>query len=176
MSMALADSVSLPNYCRELAEQARRASLELTRISGELKNRWLTESAARIRQVTPTLIEANRRDLDRAEEFQLSSAQIDRLRLDEQRIEGIANGLDQIAALPDPLGEVLDASVRPSGLEVARVRVALGVVFFVFESRPNVTPDTKHPIDNGDFYCPNERVFCLSLSAFFRFLRTLACG
>ena len=86
-------------------------------------------------------MEANAADIEAAPGFGLTAAQIDRLRLDAGRIESIAAGLDAVAALPDPVGEVIEGSVRPNGLEIGKVRVPLGVVFFVYESRPNVTAD-----------------------------------
>ena len=77
----------------------------------------------------------------RRRSFGLTEAQIDRLRLTPKRIDEIAVGLEEVAALPDPVGEVIESSVRPNGLEVLKVRVPLGVMFFIYESRPNVTAD-----------------------------------
>jgi glutamate-5-semialdehyde dehydrogenase len=87
------------------------------------------------------LVEANLADLAAAPGYGLSAAQVDRLRLTPDRIESMAEALEQIAALPNPVGEVIESTVRPNGLDVLKVRVPLGVVFFIYESRPNVTAD-----------------------------------
>ena len=97
------------------------------------------KSARALREQADTLLAANDEDLAAAPGFGLTSAQTDRLKLTRERIEGIAVGLEEVAALPDPVGEVIASSVRPNGLEVLQVRVPLGVVFFIYESRPNVT-------------------------------------
>ncbi len=87
------------------------------------------------------VLAANARDVGRTAEFGLTSAQVDRLRLTPQRVHAAATGLREIAALPDPVGRVLDGSVRPNGLRVERVGVPIGVILFIYESRPNVTVD-----------------------------------
>ena len=139
--MANTGQGNLEDYCVRLAESAKKASAELRNLSGETKDSWLRRSAVELRQTVDAIMAANAKDLERAPQFGLTTAQIDRLRLDEKRIEQIAIGLEEIAGLPDPIGEVLDSSRRPNGLDVSRVRVPLGVVFFVYESRPNVTAD-----------------------------------
>ncbi len=88
-----------------------------------------------------TLAEANRLDLAAAPGYGLGDAQIDRLRLTPARIAAMAKALEEVAALPEPIGEVISSSIRPNGLEVQKVRVPLGVIFFIYESRPNVTTD-----------------------------------
>lgn len=98
-------------------------------------------SAQALRGSVDTIVDANERDIEAAKEYGLSLAAIDRLRLDASRIEALAYGLDEIRSLPDPIGEVIEGSVRPNGLEVRKVRVPLGTVFFIYESRPNVTVD-----------------------------------
>ena len=120
---------------------ARQAARQLAVATGAQKNDWLIRSAALIRQRTRTLLEANERDCAAAQSAGLSAALIDRLRLTESRLEGIAQGLEQVATLPEPVGEIFASNVRPNGLLVTRVRVPLGVVFFIYESRPNVTVD-----------------------------------
>jgi len=139
--MAVGEQQDLAQYCREMAERSKKASTELVDVLGETKNQWLRESAARLRASSEDVLEANAKDLARAPDFGLTEAQIDRLKLDDSRIESIAVGLEEVASLPDPVGEVIDSSRRPNGLDVSRVRVPLGVVFFVYESRPNVTAD-----------------------------------
>jgi glutamate-5-semialdehyde dehydrogenase len=110
-------------------------------LPGATKNEWLRRSARLLRDQLGELIGANRQDLGAAPGYGLTAAQVDRLTLNSERIESIAVGLEEVAVLPDPVGEVIESSVRPNGLEVFKVRVPLGVVFFIYESRPNVTAD-----------------------------------
>lgn len=128
-------------YTQQVARQARAAAYELALATGQQKNDWLLRSAERIRQDAAALMQENAKDIEKAPEFGLTPAATDRLRLTGDRIEGMAAGLEEVAALPDPIGEVIDSSVRPNGLVVTRVRNPLGVVFFIYESRPNVTAD-----------------------------------
>jgi glutamate-5-semialdehyde dehydrogenase len=139
--MATASAVDLDAYCLDVAQRAKAASAELACIGGAEKNAFLIASAARLRAQAETILAANEKDLEAAPGFGLTDAAVDRLRLSPERIDGIATALEQIAALPDPLGEVIDSTQRPNGLEILKVRVPLGVVFFVYESRPNVTAD-----------------------------------
>jgi glutamate-5-semialdehyde dehydrogenase len=113
----------------------------LTTVTGAQKNEWLRIAARLLGEQISALSEANRADLAAAPGFGLTDAQVDRLRLTADRIGSIASALEEIAMLPDPVGEVIQSSVRPNGLEVQKVRVPLGVVFFIYESRPNVTAD-----------------------------------
>lgn len=131
----------LKTYCRKLAEQARAAARQLATVSGQAVDQWLRQSAVVLRSHCSTILEANRADLERANASGLSEAFLDRLRLDHRRIESIAAGLEQLAHLPHPVGEVIEAHTRPNGLLVSKVRVPLGVVLFIYESRPNVTAD-----------------------------------
>ena len=119
----------------------KAASAELVALTGAQKNDWLHRSARLLNERVAALTEANRLDLAAAPSFGLSPAAIDQLRLTSGRIAEIARALEEVAALPDPVGEVIWSSVRPSGLEVLKVRVPLGVIFFIYESRPNVTAD-----------------------------------
>ena len=139
--MAVVEHRDLRQYCLEVARHAQAASLAMVEVSGAQKNAWLRESARIIRQRTEALTAQNNKDLAAAPGYGLTNAQTDRLRLTPERIEAMAVGLEEIAALPDPVGEVITSSVRPNGLEVAKVRVPLGVIFFIYESRPNVTAD-----------------------------------
>jgi glutamate-5-semialdehyde dehydrogenase len=139
--MAGESGEELRDYCREVAQRAKRASTELVRVSGAQKNDWLRRSAKLLAERGLALNEANRRDLQAAPDYGLNEAQIDRLKLTPPRIEAIARGLQEVAALPDPVGEVIHGTIRPNGLEVQKVRVPLGVIFFIYESRPNVTAD-----------------------------------
>ncbi len=131
----------LQQYALTTAQKARAASRSLVSVSTQQKNAWLSRSAELLRTRSAELIAANQQDIDKTPEFGLSAAEIDRLRLDESRIGAIADALLDVVALPDPVGELIDSTKRPNGLLVTRVRVPLGVVFFIYESRPNVTVD-----------------------------------
>ncbi len=119
----------------------KRASIELATASRQTKNQWLRRSAQLLREHEDRITEANERDLAAAPAYGLTEAQIDRLRLSRKRVEEIAVGLEKIADLPDPIGEIIRTTNRPNGLRIDKVRVPLGVVFFIYESRPNVTAD-----------------------------------
>jgi glutamate-5-semialdehyde dehydrogenase len=131
----------LSSYCESVARAARAASWELAQATGQQKNGWLRASAAALRKRTDEILAANARDVAAAPGFGLTDAAIDRLKLSPQRIDAIAVGLEEVAGLPDPIGETIESSVRPNGLAISKVRVPLGVVFFIYESRPNVTAD-----------------------------------
>lgn len=139
--MSIAETSELETYCKQVADRAKRASRQLGAITGKNKNDWLRSSAQALRSGTASILEANKKDIAAASGYGLTDAQIDRLVLNADRIEGIAGALEEIAMLPDPIGEVMDSSVRPNGLSIQKVRVPLGVVFFIYESRPNVTAD-----------------------------------
>jgi glutamate-5-semialdehyde dehydrogenase len=128
-------------YCEDLGRRARAAARVLATAPGERKNCCLLMAAGQMEERTAEILEANERDLAQAREFDLTAAQMDRLRLTPERITAAAAGLRDVAALPDPVGRVLDSSVRPNGLHVHKVGVPLGVIFFLYESRPNVTVD-----------------------------------
>ncbi len=132
---------SLVEHCREIACRSRAAAGDLAAASGEQRADCLRAAAAEIRRDIAVILAANARDLEAAPGFGLTEAATDRLKLDADRVAAIAAGVEAVAALPDPVGELIEASVRPSGLEVRKVRVPLGVVFFIYESRPNVTAD-----------------------------------
>ena len=134
-------SVDLATHCRAIAERARQAALELADGETAEKKACLQAVAAAIRDQTGRILEANAHDLAAAPGFGLTDAAVDRLRLDEARVEGIAAGVEAVAALPDPVGEVIEQRTLANGLDVRKVRVPLGVVLFIYESRPNVTAD-----------------------------------
>ena len=125
------------------ARAAKEASRTLALASTRAKNEALAQMARGLEEKAATILEANRADLDRARSKGFARAFVDRLTLTEDRIEEMAGGVRQVAALPDPVGETVEAWRRPSGLEIARVRVPLGVVAFIYESRPNVTADAS---------------------------------
>jgi glutamate-5-semialdehyde dehydrogenase len=131
----------LAAYCEDLGRRARAASRLLATALGGQKNRWLLQAAAALEARTEEVLEANSRDLAGADEQGLTAAQKDRLRLTPERVRAAAAGLGEVAALPDPIGRILDSNVRPNGLRVDKVGVPLGVIFFLYEARPNVTVD-----------------------------------
>ncbi len=124
-----------------LGEDARAAAFELATAASESKNNALTAAAAAVRTGTDRLLAANARDMDEARAKGISGAMLDRLLLDPDRIESMAAALEDIAALPDPVGDVIAQWTRPNGLDISRVRVPLGVIGIIYESRPNVTAD-----------------------------------
>ena len=127
--------------CEGIARRAKLASRELALADTAAKNAWLLAAATRLEALAAEVLAANARDIAAAPGFGLSAAGVDRLRLTDARVRGMADGLRQVAALPDPVGEVREGGVRPNGLQVLKVGVPLGVVFFLYESRPNVTAD-----------------------------------
>ncbi len=138
---ALADQFELKAQMAAIGRRAREAARILATAPRAAKDRALREAARRLRERTSELLAANALDMDGARGRGLSRAMLDRLMLDERRIEAMARGLEEIAELPDPVGDELARWRRPNGLEIARVRVPLGVVGIIYESRPNVTAD-----------------------------------
>ncbi|MFN8705212.1 MAG: glutamate-5-semialdehyde dehydrogenase [Planctomyces sp.] len=132
---------SLQEYTERTALQARAAASSLATATGHQKHDWLFRLAAGLRSGTDSIVAANSRDLDQGRKNGLSSAMLDRLALTPERISSLAVSVEEIAALPDPIGEVIEGSRRPNGIQISKIRVPLGVVFFVYESRPNVTID-----------------------------------
>jgi glutamate-5-semialdehyde dehydrogenase len=126
---------------RVIGRQSRAAARDLALAPATVKNRALTAAAGALRRAMSAILEANAKDLAAARKAGRAASFIDRLALDETRLAGIARGLDEIADLPDPVGSVIAEWVRPNGLAIQRVRVPLGVVGIIYESRPNVTAD-----------------------------------
>ncbi len=141
MLSATPTAAELAEYARTLGARARRAAHRLSVVPGAQKNAWLKRSAALLRDRASDILDANARDVAAAPGYGLNAAAIDRLKLTVNRIEQIARALEEIVLLPDPVGEVVEGQIRPNGLEIRKVRVPLGVVFFIYESRPNVTAD-----------------------------------
>ena len=131
----------IKNYMRAVGQKAREASRLMAMADTAAKNKALSAMAEAMLRNTAKLVGENRKDLDNARAAGLDSALIDRLMLDEKAIAGVADGLRQIAELPDPVGEITDLKYRPSGIQVGRMRVPLGVVGIIYESRPDVTAD-----------------------------------
>ncbi len=128
-------------YIKDIAAQAQAAATKLAVASGAQRNGGLLACAKALRASAASLIAANAKDLARRDEFGLSDAMTDRLRLDDKRIEAMARSLEQIASQSDPIGQTIAAYNRPDGLRIEKRRVPIGVIGIIFESRPNVTAD-----------------------------------
>ena len=125
----------------QLASTARESSKALATASSGQKNAVLATLAKKLRSNSASIIKANKKDLEAGKKAKLSNAMLDRLKIDNKRLESMIHGVEQVAMLEDPVGEVIDGSVRPNGLRLSRIRVPLGVTLIIFESRPNVTID-----------------------------------
>ena len=134
--------MDIKQYVFDKANKAKTASRALANISTEIKNNALFKMAAGLEKEADKLIAENKKDLTAAEKKGLSKAMIDRLTLNPDRIKAMADGLREVAALPDPVGEVLRMWRRPNGMEVGRMRVPIGLIGIIYESRPNVTADS----------------------------------
>lgn len=132
---------SIKDMMQKMGKAAKAAAINLANASSEQKNKALLGSARVIRADREKILSANAKDMEIAQARGLASALLDRLLLDEQRIEGIAASLEAIAELPDPIGDVIADWDRPNGLHISRIRVPLGVIGIIYESRPNVTVD-----------------------------------
>jgi glutamate-5-semialdehyde dehydrogenase len=133
--------VILTEQMTRLARQARAASRELAGLTTAEKNSCLLAMAGALEKNAGSIKEANALDMEAGANSGLSSAMLDRLKLDDKRIAGMARGLREVAALPDPVGKILDERVRPNGLKLQKITVPIGVVVIIYESRPNVTAD-----------------------------------
>ncbi len=133
--------LDIRQYMQNVGARARRAAALMSRAETAAKDAALLAMAAGVEQARDRLIEENKKDLDAARRDGLDAASLDRLTLNAERIAGMAEGLRQIAALPDPVGEITELKYRPSGIQVGRMRVPLGVIGIIYESRPNVTAD-----------------------------------
>jgi len=133
--------MTLTEQMRQLGARAKGAARQLALLTTTEKDDCLRAMADALEQQAGSLKEANALDLETAAEMGLSRAMLDRLRLDDRRIAGMAEGLRQVAALPDPVGRILDERTRPNGLRLRKISVPIGVVVIIYESRPNVTAD-----------------------------------
>ena len=125
----------------ELARQAKTASRALAKLSTADKNACLLAMSEALGKNAPIIQQANAADMEVGVRLGLSSAMLDRLKLDDKRVTAMAQGLREVAALPDPVGRILDERVRPNGLKLQKVSTPIGVVVIIYESRPNVTAD-----------------------------------
>jgi len=129
------------SYARELAGKARRASRVVAALDANAKNKVLETMARGLEDAAERIGEANARDLAAGREAGLAAAMLDRLEVTPKRLAAMVDGLRQVVSLPDPVGKVVDSRIRPNGLEISRVRVPIGVIGIIYESRPNVTVD-----------------------------------
>ena len=125
----------------DMGAKARNAFAVLSSVSDARKAVALLKAAESLRESTEAILTANAQDMDRGRDNDLSDAMLDRLMIDEVRLEAIAQAVEQVAKLPDPVGQIIDRTERPNGLVMERVRVPLGVIGIIYESRPNVTAD-----------------------------------
>ncbi len=133
--------VNIQSYMQQLGEQARAAARVLAGVESGKKNKALLAIADAIQSQQAVLLEANAKDLQAGKENGLDDALLDRLALNPERVQGMVDGIHQIVALADPVGEITDLSYRESGIQVGKMRVPLGVIGIIYESRPNVTAD-----------------------------------
>ena len=133
--------MSLENMVVALAQTAKKAARILATVSTHTKNQALLAAARQLREQTEVLLAANAQDVARGKDNGLSAALLDRLTLNQARIQAMATGLEIMVDLPDPVEETVATWKRPNGLEISQVRVPLGVVGIIYESRPNVTAD-----------------------------------
>lgn len=133
--------MSHADYAEHLATHAKSAARSLMTVGAAAKNVWLETLADQLLHQHEAVLHANDQDLQAAPQYGLTSAAIDRLRLNPKRLAAMADDLRNVARLTDPVGEIIEGYVRPNGLRVSKVRVPLGVVLFIYESRPNVTLD-----------------------------------
>src|SRR3989338_7862368 len=132
---------NIKQYMKSVGQQARAASRIMAQADTATKNRALTEIAVALQNQSAQLLAENARDVAAARSSGLDDASVDRLTLTEKSVRAMAEGLLQIAQLPDLIGAISDLSFRPSGIQVGRMRVPLGVIGIIYESRPNVTAD-----------------------------------
>ena len=135
------DNVDIKTYMQMVGREARTASHTMAKVDSSSKNKALTEIAASIKKNEKNLLSANKDDLEAAKAQGLDSALIDRLTLTSKGVTNMVEGLLQIASLADPVGEISDLNYRPSGIQVGKMRVPLGVIGIIYEARPNVTAD-----------------------------------
>jgi len=133
--------MSLQDQILEYGKRARAAARALARLTTQQKNTALNAMAAQMVSDTAAILAANAKDVGKAQADGLTAAMIDRLTLDAKRINAMADGIRQVATLPDPVGEVIREWTRPNGIKISKVRVPIGVVGIIYESRPNVTSD-----------------------------------
>ena len=141
MSAAESSLAEIGSIMEPIGRAAVEASRVLAQATTEVKNRALREMAGALRAQSSVILEANTKDMNAARERNLSAALLDRLSLDAKRIDAMAKGIEDIVQLPDPINTLMSEWTRPNGMKIQRVRVPLGVIGIIYESRPNVTAD-----------------------------------
>src|ERR1035438_6856619 len=134
-------TMNLTEQMTRLAKQAKAASRELAKLTTAEKNACLLAMATALEQNANAIKKANALDMEFGAQHGLSAAMLDRLKLDDKRIAGMARGLREVEMLPDPVGKILDERVRPNGLKLQKISTPIGVIVIIYESRPNVTAD-----------------------------------
>src|SRR6267154_2335137 len=134
-------TMSLTEQMTELAKRAKSASRDLARLTTADKNACLEAMATNLEREAEAIKSANALDMETASKMGLSSAMLDRLKLDDKRIAAMAKGSREVAALPDPVGKILETRTRPNGLKLQKITTPIGVIVIIYESRPNVTAD-----------------------------------
>src|SRR5580692_4135279 len=146
--------MNLNEQMTQLAKQAKAASRELALLTTAEKNSCLLAMADALEENSAALKEANALDMEVGVKLNLSAAMLDRLKLDDKRISAMAKGLREVAALPDPVGKILDERVRPNGLKLQKISTPIGVVVIIYESRPTLAAD----VANLCFKCDNATI------------------
>ena len=141
LHQGLMDKQEIKNVILEMGARARAAAHALTILSADKKNEILRSMAASMREQEGIILEANAKDIAAGEANGLNAAMLDRLRLSHERIEAIAAGIEEVAVLADPVGEVMTEWTRPNDIHFEQIRVPIGVIGIIYESRPNVTSD-----------------------------------
>ena len=129
------------NYIEGLGQKAQKAKKSLATASTGQKNEILTRIAAKLLENQEQILAENEKDIANARENGISETMVDRLRLTPERIQGISDACIQLTNLEDPVGEIIEGSTRPNGMKISKIRVPMGVVGIIYESRPNVTVD-----------------------------------
>ncbi len=141
MAHALQNTADVTAMVEDLARAGRRAQRKLARMSDADKARALRSAAVALRAHAPDILAENAKDVAAGQASGLTGAMLDRLRLDKDRLEGVAQAIENVAGLPDPVGQVIDRSIAPGGMELIRRRIPIGLIGIIYESRPNVTAD-----------------------------------
>ena len=128
--------MDIKSYSQDIALKAKNVAAQLASLSTQRKNDWLLAASTRLLNASNSIQDANQLDLSNAKKFALSVSQMDRLTITPKRLADMANSMVEIATLKDPIGRVLEGGFRPNGLQVLKVGVPLGVLFFIYESRP----------------------------------------
>src|SRR3546814_6318523 len=151
----------MSSYIRSLAEGARAASHAIAALDPSRRAALLSKMADAVDGGRTDILAANARDMQRADEAGTTGAMLDRLKLDDGRVDGIVQAIREIAALPDPVGQVTRSETHPNGMTVEKVRIPLGLIAMIYEARPNVTRSEEHTSELQSLMSISYAVFCL---------------